>query len=83
MLQMINTSREEASAQTRTVFGTSLDDHIADGHALLHAHGCNGLTSELHSLVCATCTSNVTKQSMDGWMDGCIDKRMKADTCLH
>ena len=64
MLQMVNTSHEEASAQTRTVFGTSLDDHVADGHALLHAHGCDGLATELHSLVGATCRGIIVY----GWM---------------
>jgi len=42
-----------------TVLGTSLDHHVADGHALLHAHGCNGLTGELHGLVGAACVPNM------------------------
>ena len=37
-----------------TVLSTSLDNHIANGHAVLHGHGLNGLARELHCLVCTS-----------------------------
>lgn len=45
-----------------TIFGTCFNHHVAHGHAFLHAHGRDGITSELHGLVGAACVPNVHSQ---------------------
>ncbi len=45
-----------------TILSTRFDHHVANGHALLHAHGCDGITGELHSLVGAACVPKVQSQ---------------------
>ena len=42
-----------------TILGARLNHHVANGHALLHAHGCDGITGELHGLVGAACVPNM------------------------
>ena len=39
-----------------TILAASLHDHVADGHALLHAHGLDSRPCELHGLVRAACS---------------------------
>ena len=41
-----------------TILGASLNNHVADGHSLLHAHLRHSITRELHGLVGATCNIN-------------------------
>jgi len=50
-------SPDRLAEGTLTILGTRFDHHVANGHAFLHAHGCDGITGELHGLVGAACVA--------------------------